>query len=111
MRDRAARIQRDAANIGGGASALTDIGETLWGAMVATKDQFVANFNDPFALDSPNVFGATERALGVPQYYYEGMTGADLAGGRGSARGMPYDPQMAQQNRLLESIDRKQGGQ
>ena len=29
----------------------------------------------------------------------------------GSARGMPYDPQMAQQNRLLESIDRKQGGQ
>lgn len=34
-----------------------------------------------------------------------------FAAGDTSARGMPYDPQMAQQNRLLESIDRKQGGQ
>jgi hypothetical protein len=38
------------------------------------------------------------------------MTGSDLDGGRGSARGMPYDPSMAANNRILESIDRKMGG-
>lgn len=111
MRDRAARIQADAANIGGGASFWTDVGETIWGAMVATKDQFIANSSDPFALDSPNVFGATERALGFPQYFFEGMTGADLAGGRGSARGMQYDQQMVEQTRVLRDIHAAQGGQ
>lgn len=111
MRDRAARIQADAANVGGGASALSDFGQTLKNSVVAGYDQFIANWNDPLSLDSPNVFGAMEQQLGVPQYYFGGMTGEALAGGRGSARGMPYDPQMERQNRLLESIDRKQGGQ
>lgn len=111
MRDRAARIQADAANVGGGASALSDFGQTLKNSVVAGYDQFIANWNDPLALDSPNVFGAMEQQLGVPQYYFGGMNGEALAGGRGSARGMPYDPQMERQNRLLESIDRKQGGQ
>jgi hypothetical protein len=38
------------------------------------------------------------------------MSGSDLDGGRGSAQGMPYDPNMAANNRHLQSIDRKLGG-
>lgn len=76
-------------------------------AFIAGWDQYTANLSDPLALNQPSVFGAMERALGVPQFY-GGMTGADLDGGRGSARGM--DPAMERNNRILDSIERKIGG-
>ena len=105
-RDRAARIQAST-DIGAGAAAWDTFFATIASSFTAAKDQFVANFSDPLAVDQPSIFGAMERALGVPQFY-GGMTGADLAGGVGSARGM--DPAMERNNRILDSIERKIGG-
>lgn len=94
-----------------GVAAGKVVGNQVSGAFNAMKDQAIANFADPFAFDQPGVFSAGRRSMGIPQFYMEGMTGADLDGGRGSARGMPYDPDMAKQNRILQSIDQKMGGQ
>lgn len=98
-------------DIPAGVTSLEVFGNTLLGSLKKGKDQFISNFADPFAVDQPSVLGAIEGGLGVPQFYSQGMTGADLAGGVGSARGMPYDPDMAKQNRILQSIDQKMGGQ
>lgn len=107
LRDRAARIQADAANMAGGMAAWESLTGTLGSVLTAAKDQFVSNFSDPLAVDQPSILGAVGRAAGTFDFY----RGAEMAAGVGSARGMPYDPQMERQNRLLESIDRKQGGQ
>lgn len=107
LRDRAARIQADADNMAGGMAAWESLAGTFGSVFTAAKDQFVANFSDPLALNQPSILGAVGRAAGTADFY----TGGDMVTGLGSARGMPYDPQMERQNRLLESIDRKQGGQ
>jgi Holliday junction resolvasome RuvABC endonuclease subunit len=109
MRDRAARIAAST-DIGAGAAAWDTFFAAIASSFTAAKDQFVANWNDPLAVNQPSVLGAMESALGVPQFYFGGMTGSDLDGGRGSAQGMPYDPNMAANNRHLQSIDRKLGG-
>jgi len=105
--ERANRITSNA-DIGAGSAATKTFFKTLGDGFVAGWDQFTANMSDPLALNQPSVIGAFADAVGATGFYTGGMTGADLAGGVGPARGM--DPAMERNNRILDSIERKIGG-
>ena len=92
-----------AARFGGNImTALEILGEGA-GALIAAQE---ARLGGDFA-------GGTTAALQADAIFAELVNPTNFAykADTRSARGMAYDPQMAQQNRLLESIDRKQGGQ
>jgi hypothetical protein len=107
MRDRAARIQAST-DIPAGVAAWDTFKSNISSAFSAAKDAFVAGWSDPFNLNQQTPLGAFTDSIGATGFYTGGMTGSDLDGGRGSARGM--DPSMERNNRILDSIDRKMGG-
>jgi hypothetical protein len=109
LRDRAARIS-ESTDMAAGSAATKMTFNAVSDATVAAMDQFTANMSDPLSLNQPSVIKAFADSVGATDYYFRGATAEDLAGGVGSARGMPYDPSMAANNRTLESIDRKLGG-
>jgi hypothetical protein len=109
LRERAARVSAST-DIAAGSAATKMTFNTVSDATVAAMDQWTANMNDPLSLNQPSVLKAFADSVGATDYYFRGATAEDLAGGVGSARGMPYDPAMAANNRILDSIDRKLGG-
>lgn len=107
------RIERNASGISAGMGATSRFGNNIMsslnilaegaGALIAAQE---ARLRGDFA-------GGTTAAMQADSIFAELVNPTNFAykADTTSARGMPYDPQMAQQNRLLESIDRKQGGQ
>jgi hypothetical protein len=105
---RQAREVANAPDLAAGNAFWTSLGNTISDTWNAAWTQFKVNLANP---DSDTTFtGAALEAAGLPQFLAgEGYSQGYTAGG--SARGMPYDPDMmARQTRALESIEQKLGG-
>ena len=107
------RIERNASGINAGMGAasrfgnnfmasLNIVGEGLAGLVAANEARLRGDFRtgEALSLQSDAMFAE----LVNPTNYSFASEGT-------SARGMPYDPEMAKQNRILQSIDQKMGGQ
>jgi hypothetical protein len=107
------RIERNAAGINAGMGAASRFGQNFGSIMNITGEGLGALVAAVEARMNGDLQGADAGRRQAMDLFGEliNPTNYAFAPSTTSARGMPYDPQMAQQNRLLESIDRKQGGQ
>lgn len=108
----AARIEANAATINAGMGATKRFGNNLMTALDILLETGAGLIATNEARLNGDLGRAAELAAGTDAMAGElfNANNYTYAPGTGSARGMPYDPAMASNNRILESIDRKIGG-
>lgn len=108
LREQAAKAQMNAGDLAGGVAAWESLKQSFVDAGVAFSDAFITSIGDPNAQGPISAMLDQARTF---EYLTGQVSGTELAGGLGSARGMPSDStELTRQTALLEQIAKQTKG-
>ena len=108
LREQAAKAQMNAGDLAGGVSAWESLKQSFVDAGVAFSDAFITSIGDPNAQGPISAMLDQAKTF---EYLTGPVSGPELAGGLGSARGMTSDStELTRQTALLEQIAKQTKG-